>query len=165
MVIPKQSDSSKSVTRKRFDAKEFEFLETSFIRDIDTHLLQGIVLQCLETIPGIAVIEGNFIDSIFGRTGAEKSASIIAEQDSKNHAVSIKVEVNIAYGISVPEKAEEIQSKIVEEITRLTGLHVANVHVVFRGLIPLEKKKKVGSFEGKIAKQDDGYEAEYNDDF
>jgi len=47
----------------------------------------------------------------------------------------VKVEVNVAYGISIPDKAEEIQARLAQEISRLTGLHVGCVHVVFKNLI------------------------------
>jgi uncharacterized alkaline shock family protein YloU len=49
--------------------------------------------------------------------------------------VSVKIEVNIKYGISIPEKAEEIQSKIIESISKYTGLHVNCVHVIFKNLV------------------------------
>jgi len=161
------------VSVKRLDTKEFEIPETVFIRDIDPKLLQEIVLQCLAKIPGIAVVEGTLIDSIFGRGMTDKGASILAEQDIKKHSVSIKVEVNISYGISLPEKAEEIQTKIAEEITELTGLHVATVHVVFRGLIQDHPRSAFsGHLEalglqaaGQPSKKADKYESEYNDDF
>ena len=44
-------------------------------------------------------------------------------------------EVNVEYGLPLPEKAEEIQTKISHEISRLTGLHVSTIHVVFKNLI------------------------------
>lgn len=169
MVLPRKVDATRPVSINRLDTKEFEIPETVFIRDIDTNLLQEIVLQCLTKIPGISVVEGNFIDSIFGRGGTEKGASIHAEQDSKNHSVSIKVELNISYGLSLPEKAEEIQSKIAEEITRLTGLHVSTVHVVFRGLVSTEQARKFAGHLEALGKQSNAaseqYESEYNDDF
>lgn len=141
MPIQKKMDGN-SVNIKKYDTKEFEFPETVFISDIDTKLLQSIVLQCLSKIEGIAIVEGTFIDSIFGRGGTEKGASIHAEQDNKNQTVSIKVEVNIRYGVSIPQKAEEIHSRIVESVTKLTGLHVSTVQVVFRDLIPLDNATK-----------------------
>lgn len=47
------------------------------------------------------------------------------------------------YGTSIPGKAEEIQTKIAEEITKLTGLHVASVHVVFKNVISMEQANKL----------------------
>jgi uncharacterized alkaline shock family protein YloU len=60
---------------------------------------------------------------------------ISVDQDEKTRTVHVKVEVKVAYGVSIPEKSEEIQTKIAKEISRLTGLHVGRVHVVFKDLI------------------------------
>ncbi len=121
----------------RVDTNEFEVPQTVFSRDIETRVIQVIILYCLGKIEGIGVLGGGLIDSLLGRE-VERVKGIHVEQDSKNCVVKVNVEINIDYGISIPEKAEEVQNKIVEEITRLTGLHVATVHVVVKGLIPLK---------------------------
>ncbi len=136
-------DSKLKVDKKKVDTKEFELPETIFIRDIENKVFQSIVLQCLAQIDGISLVEGNFIDHLLGRS-SEGVKGIYAEQDDKNQAVNIKVEVNIYYGITIPDKAEEIQTKIAEEITKLTGLHVASVHVVFKNVISMEQANKLG---------------------
>jgi uncharacterized alkaline shock family protein YloU len=135
-------DSKLKVAPKKVDTKEFELPETLFIRDIENKVFQSIVLQCLAHIEGISLVEGNFIDHLLGRS-AEGVKGIYAEQDDKNQSVNIKVEVNILYGISIPEKAEEIQTAIANKITQLTGLHVASVHVVFKNVISEEQASKL----------------------
>lgn len=132
------------VDRKRLDTKEFELPETLFVRDIENRVFQGIVLQCLSEIEGIGLVEGNFIENIFNR-GQENVAGIYAEQDNQNHCVNIKVEVNVQYGVSIPAKAEEIQTKIADEITRITGLHVSSIHVIFKNILPLDQIKMMRS--------------------
>lgn len=122
---------------------QFELPETIFIRDIENNVFQGIILQCLVNIEGISLVEGNFIDNMLGRGGLEGIKGITAEQDSKSQAVKVKVKVNIYYGFSIPDKAEEIQTKIAEQITRLCGLHVAVVHVVFEKVVPADHPKKL----------------------
>lgn len=126
-----------------YDSKEFELPETVFVRDIENRVFQAIVLRCLSKIRGIRLLEGNFIDSILGRDSYEGVRGIHAEQDSKSQTVHVKVEVNLCYGVSIPEKAEEIQGKIAEEITELTGLHVARVHVVFKSLVLGDPSQKL----------------------
>lgn len=121
---------------KEIDTKELEFADTVFIRDIESRVFQTIAIKCLSRIQGIALIEGNLIDHFLSREGHERIKGVHVEQDQKNYMVSLKIEVNIDYDISLPEKAEEIQSTITREIYRLTGLHVATVHVVFKGIIP-----------------------------
>lgn len=124
------------------DTKELELPDTIFVRDIETKVFQTIALQALLTIDGVSILEGNLIDSFFGRDGPDRIKGIFVEQDLKNHSVMIKLEVNVAYGIALPEKAEEIQNRIALEVSRLTGLHVSCVHVVFKNLI-LPKETKV----------------------
>lgn len=163
-------EQKKKPVTKKVDTKEFELPETLFIRDIENKVFQGIVLQCLARIDGITLIEGNFIDNILGRGGLEGVKGIVAEQDNKNHSVSIKVEVNICYGLSIPEKAEEIQTKVAEETTKLTGLHVSCIHVVFKNVIPAEHLKKLagsslGTMSGPPVQIGSNIEEEYTDEF
>ena len=125
---------------KHLDTKELELPETIFVRDIESKVFQSIAMQCLAKIEGVAVLEGNLIDSLLGRDPFERVKGISVEQDQKTHSVNVRVEVNVAYGVSIPDKADEIQTKIAHETARLTGLHVASVHVVFKNLIPFEEK-------------------------
>ncbi len=127
---------------KEIDTKELELPETTFIRDIETKVFQSIALQCLSQIDGIEPLEGNLFDSLLGRDRQESVKGIHVEQDQKSHSVNVKVEVNVAYGVCIPDKAEEIQLKLLEEVSQLTGLHVGTVHVVFKNLI-LPKEKEI----------------------
>ncbi len=119
---------------KNMDTREIELPDTVFIRDIETRVFQAIALQCLAKVEGIGLLEGNLFDSLLGRE-LERVKGIHVEQDQKKHSVDIRVEINIQYGISIPEKAEEVQNKLVEDVSRWTGLHVASVHVIFKDLI------------------------------
>jgi len=120
---------------KMINKGEVELPDTVFVRDIEDKVFQSIVVQCLLNIEGIALVEGNLIDYFLGRDPAERITGISVEQDPKSHSVQVKVEVNVAFGVVLPQKAEEIQLKISEELSRLTGLHVQLVHVVFKNLI------------------------------
>lgn len=159
------TDRRPKVDSKKVDTKEFEFPETVYVRDIDNRVFQGIVLQTLSKIDGITLIEGNLLDSIMGRSGQESVKGIQADQDMKSHTISIKVEVNVFYGVSIPEKAEEIHTKIAEEITKLTGLHVASVHVVFKNIVPEDSDKLIPSKPSDFATAKNSIEEEYSDEF
>jgi len=124
---------------KQIDKKELELPDTIFIRDIESKVFQSIIVRCIEHIEGVETLEGSLFDSLLGRDSLDGVKGIHVEQDQKNHAVNIKVEVNIAYGTSIPEKAEEIQAKIVEDVSHLTGLHVGRVHIIFKNLIALKQ--------------------------
>ncbi len=124
------------------DTKELDLAETVYIRDIDNRVFQAIAIECLSKIEGISLLEGNLIDSFLGREGADRLKGISIEQDEKNHSVKLKVEINVLYGTSLPEKAEEIQTKIAHEVSHLTALHVAAVHVVFKNMISKDEMRK-----------------------
>lgn len=119
---------------KALEVNEGESSKTIFLRDIETRVLQGIVLQCLAKIEGIGLLEGNLFDSLLGRD-LERVKGIYVEQGQRSGSLEIRVEINVMYGIAIPEKSKEIQIKLVEEITRWTGLHVASVHIVFKALV------------------------------
>jgi len=153
---------------KKVDTKEFELPETLYVRDIENKVFQGIVVECLSQIEGITLLEGNIIDSLLGRSAAEAGVKgVYADQDSKTKSVSIKVEINIFYGYPIPEKAEEIQTKIAEEITRLTGLHVSCVHLVIKSVInPMEAQKNAQDLsKEKGILTESNIAEEYSDEF
>lgn len=117
------------------DTKEIELPETTFSRDIETKVFQSIVFKALNKIEGIHLVSKGLIDSLLGRDAQESFSAIHIEQDQKQHSVSVKLEVNIKFGIAIPEKSEEIQSKIIEDVSKYTGLHVSSVHVIFKNLL------------------------------
>lgn len=162
-------DPKKKMQAKKIDTKEFELPETLFVRDVENKVFQGIILQCLSKIDGIALVEGNFIDNFLGRTALDNVKGIFIEQDNKNHSVGIRIDVNICYGFSIPEKAEEIQIACAEEITKLTGLHVSAIHVVFKNIVSSEHLKKNFLSETSHvvppALLGSNIEEEYNDEF
>lgn len=118
--------------------EDYEFADTVFVRDVESRVFQTIAFKCLMAVEGVELIGGNILDSLLGRDSTDRIKGIHVEQDQKNHSVNIKIELNVAYGISIPEKAEEIQSKVAKEICRLTGLHVGSVHVIFKNIISQE---------------------------
>ncbi len=145
---------------EELDTKEIDLPETIFIRDIESRVFQAITIKCMSGIEGVMLLEGTLIDNLLGREGVERIKGVYIEQDSKNHSVSIKLEINVIYGISLPEKAEEIQNKLVKEVTHWTGLHVACVHVVFKNLLPDPSLIKVKE-ESVIEKEADEYAEEF----
>lgn len=132
---------------KNMDTREIELPETVFIRDIDTRVFQAIALQCLAKIEGIGLLEGNLFDSLLGRE-VERVKGIHVVQDQKQHSIEVRVEINVFYGVNIPAKAEEVQEKLVEELSKWTGLHVSSVHVIFKDLIPPQAAQLSGAASG-----------------
>lgn len=160
-------DLEKRKMSAKVDTKEFELPETIYSRDIENQVFQNIVLQCLMKIDGIALVEKNFINNLLGRSPATNTNSIYIEQDSKAPSVSVKVEVNCSYGLSIPEKAEEIQFKIADAITKATGLHVSSVHVVFKDILDKEslQRMKKGQKEHQDTQKEATITAHHEEDY
>jgi len=152
---------------KQIDTKELELPETVFVRDIESKVFQSIVLQSLSQIEGVETLEGNLFDSLLGDS-LDGVKGIHVDQDQKNHSVNVRIEINVAYGISIPDKAEEIQNKILQDISRLTSLHVGVVHVIFRNLISPKPKPSIEELlkkRAKAAKPSDGASEKYDEVF
>ena len=126
---------------KQMDLKELNLLDTTYVRDIETKVFHSITLKCLSKIKGIGLICGTLFGSILKRESIlDNVKGIHIEQDLKKNLVNVKIDINIEYGVSIPEKAEEIQNRVTEEISSFTGLHVGNVHVVFKDVISFNKE-------------------------
>ncbi len=143
----------------KIDTQELEVPETTYVRDIENRVFQAIILQVLTKVEDINLLEGNLIDAILHRGNVERIKGIFVEQESKNPTIKIKVEVNVHYGISIPEKAKEIQQKIAEEINSLTGLHVSCVHVIFKSMY-IDEPKEIEEEIRDLNKEEFGLEEE-----
>jgi len=142
---------------KQIDTKELELPETVFIRDIENKVFQSIVLQTLSQIDGVETLEGNLFDSLLGDS-LDGIKGIHVDQDQKHHSVNVRIEINVAYGICIPDKAEEIQNKILQEISQLTSLHVGKVHVIFKNLISPKAKQGIEEMLEKKVKATKSFE-------
>ncbi len=136
----------------QIDTKELALPETLFIRDIETKVFQSIVVQVLSQIEGVEPLEGSLFDDLLG-DGVDGIKGIHIDQELKTHSVNVRIEVNVAYGLTIPEKAEEIQTRIVQEISRLTSLHVGRVHVIFKNLISPKEEDSLESLIKKCARE------------
>jgi uncharacterized alkaline shock family protein YloU len=133
------SEKRQQKESSHLDQREFDLPETTYSRDIENRVFQDIVLKTLSDIEGIGLIEGNFLNTLIGKPDTVKG--IVAEQDPKTHSVRLKIEVRIKYGLSIPHVADEIQTLVVQEITKMTGVRVSEIHVIFKELLPEETQQ------------------------
>lgn len=140
-ILIKQGETA--IHNRFYETKELELPETLYIRGIDDEVFKGIILQCLLQIEGISFPEGSFFYSLLQRQAWDAQKGIVIQQNAKDHSISIRIEINICHGEIIPLKAEEIQTKICEEITKTTGLHVSSVHVLFKKAVSLEEAKQI----------------------
>lgn len=102
--------------------------------DIETRAIQILILNILNKVEGVCLLATNLIDTLLGRE-AERLKGIFVEQDPKTHTLKIRIEVNMHYGISIPEKVKEVHRRILQEVEEFMQLPVAHIHVVVKGLV------------------------------
>ena len=117
----------------KIDPQEFELPETIYSRDINNKVFQGIVEKTISLIPGVSLQGETLIDQMIGR--AEKYRGITTIQDPDTQSIKVLIELSVKYGTNIPQKAEEIQAAVAEDLTMMTGLHVSEVHVIFKDLL------------------------------
>jgi len=117
----------------KLDEREIQLPETIYSHDIENGVFQSIVENCIASISGVTLVEGHTNGSFFKKKTPEKQSSISIEQHN-NHSISVKINLSIEYGLSIPNKSEEVQEAIVKTIIAHTGLHVSHVHIVFTRL-------------------------------
>jgi uncharacterized alkaline shock family protein YloU len=112
-----------------------DLTETVFLTDIENKVFQAIVFQTLQEISSIELIEGSIFDTLLGGEEGERMKGIHIECDEAQPTVNVKIELNILYGVCIPEKSLEIELKVKEKITQLTGFHVGLIHVTFKNVV------------------------------
>jgi len=132
--------SEKKMESHKIDTGEFDLPETIYSRDIENRVFQEIIIKTLSRISGIGLAEGRFLDSLIGRP--DKIKGIYTQQDPTTQSLKVKIEIGIQYGISIPQKAEEIQSAVVEDLIKMSGVRVSEVHVVFKQILSEEESEQ-----------------------
>ncbi len=100
---------------------------------IHGNVISSIVRRAALSIDGISRLSGSsFVDNIAEIVGSRKmhDRSIAIEIDEDRVAVEIKV--NLLFGYNVPETAALVQSVIIEEVEKVTGMTVTNVNVIIQ---------------------------------
>ncbi|WP_367342181.1 Asp23/Gls24 family envelope stress response protein [Limosilactobacillus sp.] len=106
--------------------------------------------RVLEIIAGIAASEikgvvkmhgsiSNGVSRFLGHSSERKGIKLSNADD----AITIDVDVYLAYGVSVPKIAAEIQDKVKQQIQLMTNLKPREVNVHIQGIIPAEKENQV----------------------
>jgi uncharacterized alkaline shock family protein YloU len=158
-----------SAKAEKLDRREFDFPETHYLSNIDNKVFQNIVANAVQEIEGVSLYGGKLFGQLLLRERRENARSIRISQNEASHSVEVIVEVTIAYGLSIPTVAEELQNKIAERIIEMTGLHVSSIEVIFRDIVSRDKIATIEDLaaneEERIRSAEGFSEDEYSDDF
>jgi uncharacterized alkaline shock family protein YloU len=110
---------------------------------IHENVIAAAVRKATAGVDGVIRLSGNAIVNNIAELIGNKSItdrSIAVHIDGENVAVEVKV--NIQYGVHVPTVAGNIQTRVVEEVEKITGMTVTAVNVIVQELDDLDNEEE-----------------------
>jgi len=98
-------------------------------------VIASIVRKAACSVEGVVRLAGStLVDNIAEIVGSKRiyDRSIVVEMGDAS--VQIEVKVILAYGVEIPAVAETIQTTVIDQITKITGMAVDKVNVMVMDL-------------------------------
>ena len=100
---------------------------------IHGNVVSSIVRRAALSIEGISRLSGSsFVDNIAEIVGSRKMHDRAIAIEIDEDKVAIEIKVNLLFGYNVPEIAAQVQSVIIEEVEKVTGMTVTSVNVIIQ---------------------------------
>ncbi|MDD5598788.1 MAG: Asp23/Gls24 family envelope stress response protein [Victivallaceae bacterium] len=98
---------------------------------IHGNVVSSIVRRAALSIEGISRLAGSsFVDNIAEIVGSRKMHDRAIAIEIDEDKVAIEIKVNLLFGYNIPEIAAQVQSVIIEEVEKITGMTVTGVNVI-----------------------------------
>ncbi len=124
----------KTHTSKMPGATKEDGTEMGLIK-IHENVIAAIVRKASLNIDGVVRLAGStLVDNIAEIIGSKRIGDRAITVNINGDSVSIEVKVNLLYGSHVPTVASNIQSSIMKEVEKMTGMSVAAVNVIVQEL-------------------------------
>ncbi len=102
---------------------------------IHENVIASIVRKATLSVNGVIRLAGStLVDNIAEIIGSKKIGDRAIGVDINGDCVSIDVKVILAYGTHVPTIAANIQSAVMQEIEKMTGMGVTCINVIIQEL-------------------------------
>ncbi len=100
---------------------------------IHESVISSIVRRATTAVKGVTRLAGSaFVDNLAEIVGSRKIHDRAISIKIDGAKVEIEVKVNVDYGAHVPTLAENIQSAIMTDVEKITGMKVSRVDVVIQ---------------------------------
>ncbi len=100
---------------------------------IHNSVIAVIAREAVLKVPGVADLAGSLVDDIAGMVGRKPHDRGVRVEVGDNSLV-IEVALIVEYGASIPKVAFEVQSRVREDVERLTGKSVRSVNVIVQSV-------------------------------
>lgn len=103
---------------------------------IENEVVGTIASMAASDVDGIVSLVGKFsFGEMLGRKDADKG--VLVKIDGSR--ATVRVEVNIEYGVNIYDACHRLQRKVKDSVEEMTGLVVDEVNVSVRGIVLPEK--------------------------
>ena len=124
----------KTHTSKMPGATKEDGTEMGLIK-IHENVIAAIVRKASLNIDGVVRLAGStLVDNIAEIIGSKRIGDRAITVNINGDSVSIEVKVNLLYGSHVPTVASNIQSSVMKEVEKMTGMGVVAVNVIVQEL-------------------------------
>ena len=97
--------------------------------------IASIIRKAACSVDGVVRLAGNtLVDNIAEFVGSRKVMDRAISIEMGDNAVSIEIQIVLAFGCNIPEVAKNVQENVIDEITRITGMQVTRIDVVVMDL-------------------------------
>ena len=98
-------------------------------------VIASIIRKAACSVDGVVRLAGNtLVDNIAEFVGSKKVMDRAISIEMGDNSVNIEIRIILAYGCKVPEVAANIQSTVIEEIARITGMQVPRIDIIIMDL-------------------------------
>jgi uncharacterized alkaline shock family protein YloU len=98
-------------------------------------VIASIVRKASCSVEGVVRLAGStLVDNIAEIVGSKRIFDRSITVEMGESSVQIEVKVILAYGIEIPAVAQAIQSVVIDQITKITGMSVSKVNVMVMDL-------------------------------
>lgn len=102
---------------------------------IHENVIASIVRKAALSVEGVVRLAGStLVDNIAEIIGSKRIGDRAISVDMSGDRVSIEVKVNLSYGAHVPTVASNVQSAVIREVEKMTGMSVDSVNVIVQEL-------------------------------
>jgi len=109
---------------------------------IHENVIASAVRKATCEVEGVIRLAGSaIVDNLAELIGNKRISDRAIGVGIDGEKVAIEVKVNIEYGVHVPTVASNIQTAVVEEVERITGMTVTAVNIIVQELDDMEEEE------------------------
>ena len=98
-------------------------------------VISSIIRKAACSVDGVVRLAGNtLVDNLAELVGSKKVLDRAISIEMGDNTVEIEIKVVLRFGCRIPEVAEKIQSAVIDEIDRITGMKVPRIDIVVSDL-------------------------------